>query len=147
MTDTEVVLAVLVLPLIVPTASYAICVRSGRERWPQRIVPARTRGEGGAYRSAPLATTETMPIPRVVRATAFLSFFLGQMFLPGLVLGVVSVIFAGAGILSIPGLFVAARTFAHGKSLLHNEVSADRIETARAAPRDETTMSLDAALA
>jgi hypothetical protein len=56
-----------------------------------------------------------------LRASAFSCFLFGQMFVPGLVMGIFGMLFGGIGLVSIPGLITAAKIYRAGLSLLRRD--------------------------
>jgi hypothetical protein len=115
----------LALAFVVPSLAYAALRAQARLAWPTAVTyepldPA----EAGPYRGparpvfGPREVDGSGGPPAVVRAAAFASFFLGQMFLPGLLLGLVGLFYSGLGLLSVPGLVLAWRVFGLGVGLL-----------------------------
>src|SRR5262245_25589840 len=70
--------------------------------------------DGGAYRSASDVPLFCRQAPPEVRLAAFSCLLFGQMFVPGLLLGAIGLAAGGAGLLSIPGLIVAAKLYRGG---------------------------------
>ena len=96
-----------------------------RWRWRWREVPAgRIAADGaslGVYRDGGEVPRYMQEAPRLVRWTAFSCFLFGQMFVPGLAMGLFGLVMAGVGIVSIPGLITAAKIYRVGFSLLRRE--------------------------
>ena len=98
--------------------------RRGRARW-QEIEVGRERvhaAESGAYREG----HATVPVfrreaPLLVRVSAFTSFFFGQLFALGLLVGAVGLLFGGVGILLAPGLVANVKLYLAGAALLRRE--------------------------
>ncbi|HWE31433.1 MAG TPA: hypothetical protein VHB97_25685, partial [Polyangia bacterium] len=112
-----------------------------RWRWRWREVPAgRIAADGaslGVYRAGGEVPRYLHEAPRLVRWTAFSCFLFGQMFIPGLVVGLFGLMMAGVGLLSIPGLITAAKIYRVGFALLRKET---RVAVFRA--RDAATWAL-----
>lgn len=96
-----------------------------RWRWRWREVPAgRVVADAtstGVYRGGGDVPRYLHEAPRLVRWTAFSCFLFGQMFVPGLAMGLFGLVMAGVGIVSIPGLITAAKIYRVGFSLLRRE--------------------------
>ena len=98
---------------------YALVERQWRWRWREveaGRVPA--FAEGSLYREGASVPTFLSQAPASIRFAAFTCFFFGQMFVPGLALGLVGLVFGGVGVVSIPGLIVAGRLWLAGLDLL-----------------------------
>ncbi len=78
----------------------------------------------GGYREATTTTFEPPGPPTVVKVAAIGSWVLGQMFIPGLLLGLFGLIAMGIGLVSIPGLILAGKLFMLGSPLLRGEIEA-----------------------
>ena len=96
-----------------------------RWRWRWREVPAgrvvADAASTGVYRGGGDVPRYLHEAPRLVRWTAFSCFLFGQMFVPGLAMGLFGLVMAGVGIVSIPGLITAAKIYRVGFSLLRRE--------------------------
>ena len=96
-----------------------------RWRWRWQEVPAgKIAADGGAsgvYRAGGEVPRYLQEAPRLVRWTAFSCFLFGQMFVPGLAMGLFGLVMAGVGIVSIPGLITAAKIYRVGFSLLRRD--------------------------
>ncbi len=89
--------------------------------------------ETSAYRSGGAVHTSHLErAPGVVRAAAATCFVMGAMFLPGLAWGLFGLIAMGAGLLSIPGLIIAAWLWMVGFKLLRGDPTG-AVSAARAA--------------
>lgn len=89
--------------------------------------------EAGAYRSGGAVHTRHLKrAPGVVRLAAATCFVMGAMFLPGLAWGLFGLIAMGAGLLSIPGLIIAAWLWQVGFQLLRADPTG-AVSAARAA--------------
>lgn len=110
------------LVLVVPTALWFGTRDEASELWPPRVVGTEDVGRG-EFREAHVPTLRA-EIPGVVRAAAIGSWVLGCMFVPGLLLGLVGLVVMGLGLVSVPGLVLAARLFLLGKPLLRGEPEA-----------------------
>ncbi len=88
-----------------------------RHRWPRRQPAAIESAD--AYRGASI-TPPLVPgqAPALVRNTALLSTWLGCMFIPGLLAGLVGLAAGGVGGTCIPGLIISARCWHSGGLLL-----------------------------
>jgi hypothetical protein len=88
-----------------------------RHRWPRRQPAALASAD--AYRGASI-TPPLVPgqAPALVRNTALLSTWLGCMFVPGLLAGLVGLAAGGIGVISVPGLIISARCWRSGGLLL-----------------------------
>lgn len=108
--------AIHLAPVFAPLA-YVRHERAYRANW--QVVPLEQVVESSAYRSAGSVVVGHMErAPTVVRMAAASSFVLGSMFVPGLVWALFGLLAAGAGLLGIPGLVVAARLWGAGHALL-----------------------------
>jgi len=93
-----------------------------RWRWRWREVesgrlPAAAELES-AYRGGGTVPAFLTQAPPLVRATAYSCLFFGQMFIPGLCMGAFGLVAGGLGLVSIPGLIVAAKLWMAGLALL-----------------------------
>ena len=103
-----------------------------RRSWQQIPLP-KTVLEGTAYRSGgEVVTGHFERAPAVVRAAAASSILFGAMFVPGLAWGLFGLVVMGAGLLSIPGLIIAASLWTSGHKLLRGDQEG-AISSARAA--------------
>jgi hypothetical protein len=59
--------------------------------------------------------------PKLIRQTALWSIYMGQMAVPGAVLGLIGTVFGGLGLASIPGLILAVRIWRLGLWLLEQD--------------------------
>lgn len=112
-----------ILVAAVPTAMWFTTWRSAWERWLPRVVGIENVGHG-EYRDAEVARLRADGPPMAVRVAALGSWVLGTMFVPGLLLGLGGLLFVGLGLISIPGLILAARLFLLGAPLLRAEPAA-----------------------
>ncbi len=96
-----------------------------RWRWRWREIEsgrvAADRSAEGIYRAAGDVPRYLHEAPRLIRWTAFSCFLFGQMFVPGLVMGVFGILAGGLGVESIPGLITAAKIYRAGFSLLRRD--------------------------
>ncbi len=96
--------------------------RRTRGAWQVFPRPLAEVDPSSAYRSAgPMVTGHLERAPSVVRLAAASSLLFGSMFLPGLAWGLFGLIAAGIGLLSIPGLILAASLWGVGFKLLRAE--------------------------
>jgi hypothetical protein len=80
-------------------ATYTICERRHRHRWGQRA-------------------------PKQIRRTALWSIYMGQMALPGGLMGLFGLMAAGLGLVSIPGMILAIRIWRLGYAMLRRDPGA-----------------------
>jgi hypothetical protein len=99
-----------------PLCLYAWYERRGRAAWPAPPADGPPAFEG--YRRVRRPRPGAPRAPALVRLTALSCFAFGQMFLPGLALGIFGVVYGGAGVLSLPGLWIAYTELAVGRALL-----------------------------
>lgn len=123
---------VFAVPAITALAPYVWLERRFRVLWAGHpLAPVTVRAD--PYRGARVVPGHTQKAPGLVRLAAVSCFFLGQMFLPGLLLGVVGLVFYGLGLVAVPGLIVAARLWAAGVHLLRG--TPESVAKARSAAR------------
>ena len=122
--DGMVTLAIVAFVMLFAASLPYVFVES-RWRWRWREVPAgRIAADGasaGVYRDGGEVPRYLHEAPRLVRWTAFSCFLFGQMFVPGLAVGLFGLVMAGVGIVSIPGLITAAKIYRVGFSLLRRD--------------------------
>jgi hypothetical protein len=96
-----------------------------RWRWRWREVPAghvaADAASVGVYRDGGEVPRYLHEAPRLIRWTAFSCFLFGQMFVPGLAVGLFGMVMAGIGLTSIPGLITAAKIYRAGFALLRRQ--------------------------
>jgi hypothetical protein len=63
--------------------------------------------------------------PKLIRRTALWSIYMGQMALPGGLLGLIGTVYAGIGLISIPGMILALRIWRLGYALLRRDPKAE----------------------
>ena len=124
MMDGFVTLTIVAFVMLFAAALPYVFVES-RWRWRWREAPAgrvpADAASTGVYRAGGEVPRYLGEAPRLVRWTAFSCFLFGQMFVPGLAVGLFGVLAAGVGVLSIPGLITAAKIYRVGFSLLRRE--------------------------
>jgi hypothetical protein len=76
---------------------------------------------GGIYRASGTVPTYLRGAPAGVRWAAYTCLLLGQMFVPGLLVGAFGLLAGGIGMVSIPGLITAAKLYRAGLLLLRRE--------------------------
>lgn len=104
-------------PLLAPVA-YVRSERANRRAWEDMPLPARAL-DASIYRGgAPIVTGYVGRAPRVVRLAAASCFVFGAMFVPGAALAFTGLFAAGAGVLGLPGLVIAAKLWGAGRRLL-----------------------------
>lgn len=113
-------------------ATYLLAERQHRSLWARVPLPAVQVGDG-AYRASAVVAGYASRAPRAVRLAAFASLLLGQMFVPGLLMGLFGLLAIGLGLVSVPGLIVAARVWLSGLHLLSG--TPERLRKARASAR------------
>lgn len=109
-----------------------------REWAPQQVGTRRL--DAGSYREAEVPVYGEAGAPRAVRVAAVGSWVLGTMFVPGLLLGLIGLFAAGIGLVSVPGLVLAARLFQLGTPLLRGD--AEAAPRARAAARYAVVLNI-----
>lgn len=125
--------------------TYTISERRNRSRW-FRFERRAVDDPAVPYRR-PAGATPTRDViadrraPRAIRRTALWSIYMGQMAVPGGLLGLFGVFFgAGLGLLSIPGMILAVRIWRLGYALLRREPKAE--QEARALKRFAIRLNL-----
>jgi hypothetical protein len=109
--------------LFLASLPYVFCESRWRWRW-REIAAGHVAADGasvGLYRAGGQVPRYLHEAPRLIRWTAFSCFLFGQMFVPGLVMGLFGMIMAGIGLCSIPGLITAAKIYRAGFALLRRE--------------------------
>lgn len=94
------------------------------------------RGKWGRLHAGTLRTRA----PQAIRRTALWSIYMGQMALPGGMLGLLGTMFAGIGLISIPGMILAIRIWRLGHTLLRRDPKAE--EEARSLARFAVLLNL-----
>lgn len=107
----------------IPSMMWTSALEEARPRWTPRVVE-RERVGGGAFRGVTLARFAVEGPPRVVHLAAMGCWILGMAFIPGAIAGLAGVFFMGIGLVSIPGLVLAARLFRLGAPLLRGDLDA-----------------------
>jgi hypothetical protein len=64
--------------------------------------------------------------PRTIRRTALWSIYMGQMAVPGGLLGLFGTVFGGIGLISIPGMILAIRIWRLGYAMLRRDPNAEQ---------------------
>jgi len=138
--DGLVTFAVIAFVMLFAASLPYVFVES-RWRWRWREIEAGRvaahGGDDGIYRAAGDVPRYLQEAPRLIRWTAFSCFLFGQMFVPGLVVGLFGVVVGGVGVVSVPGLITAAKIYRAGFALLRRD---PRIAVARV--RDAAAWSL-----
>jgi hypothetical protein len=109
--------------LFAASLPYVFCESRWRWRW-REIATGTVAADGtaaGIYRAGGEVPRYLHEAPRLVRWTAFSCFLFGQMFVPGLVVGLFGMVMAGIGLCSIPGLITAAKIYRAGFALLRRQ--------------------------
>ena len=110
------------LALLAAALPYVFVESRWRWRWREiEVGRVAADGGGGIYRAGGEVPRYLPAAPTLVRVAAFSCFLFGQMFLPGLVMGVFGMVMAGIGLVSIPGLITAAKIYRAGFALLRRE--------------------------
>ena len=122
--DSLVTFAVIAFVMLFAASLPYVFVES-RWRWRWREIEAgRIAADGaatGIYRTAGDVPRYLVEAPRLVRWTAFSCFLFGQMFVPGVVMGLFGILAGGVGVVSVPGLITAAKIYRAGFSLLRRD--------------------------
>lgn len=132
-TDMLTFAAVATSPFALAWLTFAVFERRFRLFWAGIPLPPVAVRVDAPYRGARVVPGHTRRAPAIVRWAALSCFFFGQMFLPGLALGLFGLIAMGVGIVSVPGLVVAARLWAAGIHLLKG--TPESVGKARSAAR------------
>ena len=109
--------------LFAASLPYVFCESRWRWRW-REIEAGRVAADGasvGIYRASGDVPRYLHEAPRLIRWTAFSCFLFGQMFVPGLAMGLFGMVMAGIGLTSIPGLITAAKIYRVGFALLRRQ--------------------------
>lgn len=109
--------------------TYTIGERRHRARW-WRFERWPVEQDGSPFRRAvgPAPTRKVRVqdrAPALIRRTALWSIYMGQMAVPGGLLGLVGVVFGGLGLLSVPGMMLAVRIWRLGYALLRRDPEAE----------------------
>lgn len=108
--------------------TYTICERRHQRRW--WMIDARVaEDDRGPYRvdGGPILMQRVLirrRAPALIRRTALWSIYMGQMAVPGALLGLIGMFAAGLGLVSIPGLALAIRIWRLGYALLRRDPEA-----------------------
>lgn len=87
---------------------------------------AEQRHRGRWSVSRPGGTLLRARAPRLIRRTALWSIYMGQMAVPGSLLGLFGLFAAGIGLVSVPGLILAVRIWRLGFMLLRRDPKAEQ---------------------
>lgn len=110
--------------------TYTMVERKHRKRWLRvdRAVedarPEPFRRDAGPARTRPVLGLERAP--KAIRRTALWSMYMGQMAIPGGLLGLFGLAFAGIGMVAIPGMILAIRIYMLGFKLLRRDPRAEQ---------------------
>ena len=116
--------------VITPACVFLRLEARHRDRWPRRWLVERTEPTpGGPFRDeldeAPRRyVVEHRGAPREVKVVIVVSLVLGHMFVPGLLAGLFGLPIYGVGLVSIPGLWLAAGIYHNAFGLLRCEPAA-----------------------
>ena len=114
--------------------SYVKGERKYRQEWQAFALPAAVVDHSAYRSSGAIVVGHVERAPTLVRVAAASSIMFGSMFLPGLAWGLFGILAMGSGLLSIPGLLIAASLWGAGHALLRgtreSAVSAARIASA-----------------
>jgi hypothetical protein len=109
--------------------THTITERRHRTRWVRFEQREIEPHEGPFRRDAGPAPTRTViaqhRAPATIRRTALWSIYMGQMAVPGGMLGLLGLLFAGIGLISIPGMILAIRIWRVGYALLRRDPAAE----------------------
>jgi hypothetical protein len=120
-------IAVVVVSIVGLGLAAAIPWLITRSRWRWRWREVETgrapvlAGEDSPYRAGGTVPTHLGDAPRMIQIAAYTCFLFGQMFIPGLLMGIFGLIAFGIGLVSIPGLITAAKLYSSGFALLRRE--------------------------
>jgi hypothetical protein len=89
--------------------THTVCEENHRRNW--------QRAQAGRLRTR---------APRAIRRTALWSIYMGQMAVPGGLLGLFGTVYAGIGIISLPGLMLAFGIWGLGYALLRRDPEAEQ---------------------
>jgi hypothetical protein len=105
--------------LTAPLVPFVLVERRWRWRW-REVEAGRTPAfaQSSLYREGASVPVFLPRAPAAIRWAAWSCFFFGQLFVPGLALGLLGLVFGGVGVVSIPGLIVAGRLWLAGLDLL-----------------------------
>jgi hypothetical protein len=106
-------------------AAVPFLISRGRWRWRWREVESGRApvlaGDGSPYRDGGSVPLHLAGPPPAIQLAAYTCFLFGQMFVPGLVMGMFGLVAFGIGLVSIPGLITAAKLYSTGFALLRRE--------------------------
>jgi hypothetical protein len=113
---------VLLMSLACAWLPYALVERRWRWRW-REIAAGHVAADavGGAYRGGGTVPRFLTRAPGSVRLAAFIALWCGQWFVPLTCVGGITIIFGGAGLLTIPALIACAKSYRAGLSLLRRD--------------------------
>jgi hypothetical protein len=117
------VLGVVLGSSVIPGLMWLGYREEAKARWPRRVVGTQVVN-AAKYREAVVPTFGGERPPFNVRVAAIGAWGLGQMFLPGLALGLFGLLVV-IGVVSIPGLILAWKNFFTGRTLLLGERGAE----------------------
>lgn len=119
--------------VLIPAVTFLDQERRHRLRWRWRQRVRRSEpAPGGPFRDEEPSRVQEYMVerrgaPREVKVVAVVSLVLGHMFIPGLFAGLFGLVFYGVGLMSIPGLVLAARIYRNAYGLLRCEPAAAEI--------------------
>jgi hypothetical protein len=105
-------------------AGIPLLISESRWRWRwQEIEAGRipVDSAGGVYREGASVPQHLKTAPSLIKLAAYSCFLFGQMFVPGLFMGLFGLMALGVGVVSIPGLVTAAKLYSTGFALLRRE--------------------------
>ncbi|MFO7561728.1 MAG: hypothetical protein R6X02_03705 [Enhygromyxa sp.] len=126
----DALLGTLALFIFGGLATYTIGERRHRHRWrrfeqrPLAQPASPFRREAGPAPTRAVLTQQRAPA--LIRRTALWSIYMGQMAVPGGLLGLIGAMFGGLGLLSIPGMILALRIWRLGYAMLRRDPEAER---------------------
>ena len=109
--------------------TYTMVERKHRKRWirvdraAEDARPEPFRRDAGPARTRPVLGLERAP--KTIRRTALWSMYMGQMAIPGGLLGLFGLVFGGIGLVAIPGMILAIRIYMLGFKLLRRDPRAE----------------------
>lgn len=109
--------------------TYTMTERKHRTAW-RRVDRALETERDEPFRrvAEPAATRPVLGLeraPKTIRRTALWSMYMGQMAIPGGLLGLFGLLFGGLGLVGIPGMILAIRIYTLGYKLLRRDPKAE----------------------
>lgn len=109
--------------------TYTVCKSRHEARWIRCERHERKTTEGPFRREHGTVPTHDVIVqqqaPRTIRRTALWSIYMGQMTVPGGLLGMLGMVVGGLGLVSIPGMILGVRIWRVGYALLRRDPGAE----------------------